>query len=152
VQAPEKSEEAKELADEGGMSHAAPMVSRQVASPEGWSIQMRAISMGDPVDLLDTLSNAILDCGGWILSRSANDSGIVNMLFEFERQACIDIYSTVVAAGLELSQSSHIRFTELCHCTIFQTDEHASEVVGIDLEIQTFSKDLLKTMEEIHAT
>jgi len=32
-------------------------------------------------------------------------------LFEFERQACVDIYSVLVAAGLELSQQGHIRFT-----------------------------------------
>ncbi len=145
-----KSEVAMGLADEGGMSHTATMVSKQMIPPEGWSIQMRAISMEDPIDVLENLSNAVLNCGGWILSRGANDSGVVNMLFEFERQACIDIYGAVVGTGLELSQSGHIRFTELCHCTLFQTDEHAHEVAGIELEIQAFSNDLLQAMESSH--
>lgn len=107
--------------------------------------------MEDPVDLLEMLSEAVLDCGAWVLSRGANDSGVVNILFEFERQACIDIYSAVVATGLDLSQSSHIRFTELCHCTLFQMHEHAHEVAGIDLEIQTFSNDLMKALESASA-
>ena len=116
-----------------------------------WSIQLRAISMEEPSGLVQTLTGAILGCGGWILSRGANDSGIVNLLFEFERQVCIEIYSILVAAGIELSQSSHIRFTELCHCTRFQSAECGSEVVCIDLEIQTFSGNGLRELEFSHA-
>ena len=80
-------------------------------------MQMKAISVEEPSRLVQTLTGAILGCGGWVLSRGANDTGTVNMLFEFERQACVDIYSVLIAAGLELSQSGHIRFTELCQCT-----------------------------------
>ena len=76
-----------------------------------WAIQMKAISIEDPSRLVQTLTGAILGCGGWVLSRGANDTGLVNMLFEFERQSCVDIYSLLIAAGLELSQNGHIRFT-----------------------------------------
>lgn len=127
------------------------MVSRQVVPQKGWSIQMRAISTEDPVDLLEILSETVLDCGAWVLSQGADDNGVVNILFEFERQACIDVYSAVVATGLELSQSSHIRFTELCQCTVFQSEEYADEVAGIDLEIQTFSSDLRAALESASA-
>ena len=84
-----------------------------------------------------TLTGAILGCGGWVLSRGANDSGVVNMLFEFERQACLDIYSVLVAAGLEINQSGHIRFTELCQCTRNNQRECGDENASVDLEIQT---------------
>jgi hypothetical protein len=60
------------------------------------------------------------------------------MLFEFERQACVDIYSVMIAAGLELSQSGHIRFTELCQCTRSHQQDCGAEIASIDLEIQTF--------------
>ena len=60
------------------------------------------------------------------------------MLFEFERQACVDIYSVLIAAGLELSQSGHIRFTELCQCTRSNTQDCGADTASIDLEIQTF--------------
>lgn len=100
-------------------------------------MQMRAISIEDPNRLVQILTGAILGCGGWVLSRGANDSGAVNMLFEFERQTCVDIYSVLIAAGLELSQNGHTRFTELCQCTRLHPRDCGSEIASVDLEIQT---------------
>jgi hypothetical protein len=60
------------------------------------------------------------------------------MLFEFERQACVDIYSVLIAAGLELSQNGHLRFTELCQCTRSSRLDCGADIASIDLEIQTF--------------
>jgi hypothetical protein len=84
------------------------------------------------------LTGAILGCGGWVLSRGANERGMVSLLFEFERQACIDMYSILIASGVQLSQAGHIDFTELCRCTRSQQPECATEVASVDLEIQTF--------------
>ena len=109
-------------------------------------MQMKAVSTEEPSRLVQFLTGAILGCGGWVLSRGADDSGAVNMLFEFERQACVDIYSVLIAAGLELSQSGHLRFTELCQCTRSQQRDCRSEIASIDLEIQTFPVDLLSAM------
>lgn len=103
-----------------------------------WAMQMKAVSIEEPARLVKTLTGAILGSGGWVLSRGANDRGTVSMLFEFERQACVDIYSVLIAAGLELSQSGHIRFTELCQCTRSQQEDIGREIASIDLEIQTF--------------
>jgi hypothetical protein len=105
-------------------------------------MQMKAISIEDPSRLVQTLTGAILGCGGWVLSRGANDYGTVTMLFEFERHACVDIYSVMIAAGLELSQSGHVRFTELCQCTRSHQQECGAEIASIDLEIQTFPFDM----------
>ena len=110
-----------------------------------WAMQMKAISIEDPARLVQTLTGAILGCGGWVLSRGANDTGMVNMLFEFERQACVDIYSLLIAAGLELSQSGHIRFTELCQCTRSHYQDCGTEIASIDLEIQTFPVEMVHT-------
>lgn len=109
-----------------------------------WAMQMKAISIEEPSRLVQTLTGAILGCGGWVLSRGANDTGMVNMLFEFERQACVEIYSILIAAGLELSQSGHIRFTELCQCTRSHQKDCGAEIASIDLEIQTFPTDLIR--------
>lgn len=103
-----------------------------------WAMQMKAVSIEEPARLVQTLTGAILGCGGWVLSRGANDTGTVTMLFEFERQACVDIYSVMIAAGLELSQAGHVRFTELCQCTRSHLRECGTEIASIDLEIQTF--------------
>jgi hypothetical protein len=79
-----------------------------------------------------------------VLSRGANDTGTVDMLFEFERQACVEIYSVLIAAGVELSQSGHIRFTELCQCTRSHQRDCGAEIASIDLEIQTFPVEMAR--------
>jgi hypothetical protein len=104
-----------------------------------WALQMRAISSDEPRRIVRTVTGAILGCGGWVLSRSASDEGLIDMLFEFERHSCLEIYSVLIAAGLELSQSAHIRFTELCQCTRMVRKDCSEEIVSIDLEIQTFA-------------
>jgi hypothetical protein len=109
-----------------------------------WAMQMKAISIEEPSRLVQSLTGAILGCGGWVLSRGANDTGMVNMLFEFERQTCVEIYSILIAAGLELSQSGHIRFTELCQCTRSHQQECGTEIASIDLEVQTFPTDPMR--------
>ena len=63
---------------------------------------------------------------------------------EFERQACVDIYSVLIAAGLELSQSGHIRFTELCQCTRSNQLECDGEIASIDLEIQAYPREAMR--------
>ncbi len=102
-----------------------------------WALQMRAISREEPSRTVKSLTGAILACGGWVLSRSATDSGLIEILFEFERRSCLEIYSILIAAGLELSQSSHIRFTELCQCTRMVHKDCQGEIVSIDLDVQT---------------
>jgi hypothetical protein len=115
------------------------------APPIPWALEMKAVSVEEPSRLVKTLTGAILGCGGWVLSRGASDSGIVNLLFEFERQACLDIYSVMIASGLELSQTGHVRFTELCQCTRSREQECGREIASVDLEIQTFPRVLGQT-------
>jgi hypothetical protein len=108
-----------------------------------WAMRLRAVSAEEPSRLVQCLTGAILGCGGWVLSRGANDTGLVNMLFEFERQACVDIYSLLIAAGVELNRNGHISFTELCQCTRSQQGVCATEIASIDLEIQTYPREML---------
>lgn len=103
-----------------------------------WALQMRAISREEPGRLVKLVTGAILGCGGWVLSRTASETGLIDILFEFERRACLEIYTVLIAAGLELSQAAHLRFTELCQCTRLGREERAEEIVSIDLEVQTF--------------
>jgi hypothetical protein len=111
-----------------------------------WALQMRSISREDPERVVRSVTGAILGCGGWVLSRSASDEGLIDILFEFERQSCLEIYSILIAAGVELSQSAHIRFTELCQCTRLVRKDCSEEIVSIDLEIQTFAMNEAKDL------
>jgi hypothetical protein len=103
-----------------------------------WALEMKAVSVEAPSRLVESLTGGIMGCGGWVLSRGADDAGRINFLFEFERHSCLDIYSILIAAGVELTPNGHIRFTELCQCTRSQQRECGAEIASIDLEIQTF--------------
>lgn len=107
---------------------------KQVAK-EPWALQVKAATAEEPQRLIQTLSGAILGCGGWVLSRGADESGMINILFEFERQHCIEMYTVLIAVGLELSQTAHLRLTELCQCTRSLRQECGGEIVGVDMEI-----------------
>jgi len=104
-------------------------------------MQMRAVSVEEPGRLVRVLTGGILGCGGWVLSRGADDTGRVNLLFEFERQACLDIYTVLIAAGIELTRSGHTRLTELCQCTRLGPEACGGEIASVDLEIQTYPLD-----------
>ena len=107
-----------------------------------WTMQINAASLQEPSWLVKVLTGAILGCGGWVLSRGASDAGTVHILFEFERAMCLEIYSVLMAAGLELSHNGHRRFTELCQCTRCRLADCESEIASIDLEIEAFGRDV----------
>lgn len=109
-----------------------------------WALQMQAVSIESPSRLVQSLTGAILGCGGWVLSRGATDTGVIHVLFEFERRVCVDMYSMLIAAGLELSHAGHLRFTELCQCTRSQPRDCGAEIASVELEIQTFPVELLQ--------
>ncbi len=115
-----------------------PIVDRPPGSSDPWLLQIGAIALEDPSQLVRILTGGILGCGGWVLSRGTSDKGRINLIFEFERRACIDIYTVLVASGIELSPSGHLRFTELCQCTRMSSDARGDDIASIDLEIQTY--------------
>jgi hypothetical protein len=112
------------------------------ATSAPWAMEMKAVSIEDPARLIQVLSGAIVGCGGWVLSRGATESGMVNIFFEFERQNCVDIYGELIGMGLVLSQSGHILLTELCQCTLNQPRDCSKDLASIDLEVQTYSVEI----------
>jgi hypothetical protein len=102
-----------------------------------WALEMKAACNEEPGRLAQILTGAILGLGGWAPSRGASDAGVVSILFEFERHACVEIYSVLIAAGVELGPSGHIRLTELCQCPLRHQQDCGTEITSIELEIQT---------------
>ncbi|HUH64333.1 MAG TPA: hypothetical protein VLZ50_15105 [Terracidiphilus sp.] len=123
----------------------------QATTATPWALEVKAISAEEPLRLVEALTGAILGCGGWVLSRGANETGTVSLLFEFERQACVEVYSLLIAAGVELSQAAHIQLTELCQCTCNHPDECANEIASVDLEVQTFPVETIQDFGAIEA-
>lgn len=118
-----------------------PMFDDAAPGPIPWAIQIRAVSPEEPSHLARALTGAILGCGGWVLSRGVNDSGTLNLVFEFERRISADIYTVLLATGVELSPYGHRCFTDLCQCTRFQDRKAGAKIASVDLEVQLLSGD-----------
>lgn len=75
-------------------------------------------------------------CGGCVLSRrfDAEQSAVIE--FEFIRASCVEMYSVLIAAGLELTAPSHIILSTLCQCTRETLETTASDPVRVELVIR----------------
>jgi hypothetical protein len=102
---------------------------------EGWFLRLTALSADDPQRLVRFLTGVLLGCGGWILTRTTEGDDLAVLDFEFARASCVEIYAALIASGLELSQDSHLRMAELCHCTRNLIQSKAFDVARIDLVI-----------------
>jgi len=119
---------------------------------QSWSIQIKAILTDEAARVTKLLTGAILATGGWVLSRGANDAGVVNMLFEFERQQCLEIYTMLIVAGLDLSPLGHLKLTELCQCTRNHFGDCRAEIVSVDLEINAYPAEIPQVSQGTNET
>lgn len=103
--------------------------------PEGWNLRLTALSSDEPERLVRYLTGALLACGGWVLTRTTQGKEAAELDFEFARAACVDIYSVLLAAGLELSKDSHLQMADLCHCTKNLLQSRAFDIARADLVV-----------------
>jgi hypothetical protein len=102
--------------------------------PQG--LQLRAFSVDDQKDLLQSLSLLLVTSGGWLLKHRRPAQGILQVVFEFERSAAVDIYVMLVSLGLELTANSHQALTGFCQRTVNLPAAQALLVAVCDLEIR----------------
>jgi hypothetical protein len=102
-----------------------------------WDLRLTATSPEDPQRVMRFLTGAVLSCGGWVLSRSMDGSDTVEISFEFARAVSLEIYSVLIAAGLELSRDAHMSLTELYQCTRNLMSAKAFDVARVRLLVLT---------------
>lgn len=107
-----------------------------------WSLRLTAISADEPERLVRFLTGALLACGGWVRTRTAQGDQAAELDFEFARAACVEIYAVLLAAGLELSRDSHLQLADLCHCTKNLIHTRAFDIARADLVVYHSSSKL----------
>jgi hypothetical protein len=78
------------------------------------SLDIQGFSYEERYGLLPTLTSAFVDCGGWILDCKALSPCTMEFRVEIQLRAVVDLYSSIVASGLELTRSGHLGLTHLC--------------------------------------
>jgi hypothetical protein len=80
------------------------------------SLDLQSFSYDDRANVLPVLLSALADCGGWILDRRTMSASMVELRVEVQLRSIVDFYGSIIAAGLELTRSSHLSLTDLCTC------------------------------------
>jgi hypothetical protein len=76
--------------------------------------ELRGYSFVDRQEILPTLTAAFSHCGGWVLERKAISATTMEFSIEIQLQAIVELYASLVAAGLELTRATHDTLTALC--------------------------------------
>jgi hypothetical protein len=80
------------------------------------SLDIQGFSYEERHGLLPTLTSAFADCGGWVLDRRTLSPNSMEFRLEIQLRAIIDLYASVISAGLELTRDGHLGLTHLCTC------------------------------------
>jgi hypothetical protein len=100
------------------------------------ALDIQGFSYEERHGLLPTLTSAFADCGGWILDRKTLSPTTMEFHLEIQLRAVVELYSSILASGLELTRAGHLGLAHLCTCRKnLATPSDLGQVVAIRLEI-----------------
>ncbi|HMF54627.1 MAG TPA: hypothetical protein VK593_09770 [Edaphobacter sp.] len=100
------------------------------------AIDIQGFSYEERGGVLPGLLASLADCGGWVLDRRTLSPSMMELRVEIQLRAILDLYGSIVAAGLELTRSSHLSLTDLCTCYRNATSlTDKGQVITLRLEI-----------------
>jgi hypothetical protein len=100
------------------------------------SLDIQAFTYEERQGLLLVLTEAFGDCGGWLLERKTLSPTNMEFRLEIQLRAVLDLYASIIAAGLELTRTGHDSLTELCtRRNHLRITAELGQVVAIRLEI-----------------
>lgn len=111
-------------------------IAEQDRGPRGWELNLAAECTDDTARTVRFLTGAVIACGGDVLSRRFDTEQSAAIEFEFIRATCVEMYSVLIAAGLELTAQSHLIMATLCQCTRETLEVTAGDPVRVELIIR----------------
>jgi hypothetical protein len=98
------------------------------------SLDIHGYSYSDRFQVLLTLTDSLTDSGAWITDRSTVSASTTQLRFEIQLYCVLDLYTALIATGLELTRAAHQSMTSLwtCHNNLATS---FNEVVAVRLEI-----------------
>ena len=82
----------------------------------GRVFELQGYSYGERSALLPGLTSAFAQCGGWVLDRKTTSPTTMEFHLELQLRAIVELYASLVAAGVELTRGAHATLTGLCTC------------------------------------
>jgi hypothetical protein len=112
-------------------------------------IDLRGHSYDDHRSIVAALLETMATCGCWVLDQRALSPTQTELRFEIQLRSVFELYSGLIAAGVELNRDSHLRLAVLCtlrghnprnakrrrvitiHLELSFLEEYASSATGI---------------------
>ena len=97
---------------------------------------LQGYSYQDRQGLLPSLTSAFTQCGGWVLERKTTSASTMEIRFEIQLNAIVQLYAALAETGVELTRSTHDTLTGLCisHKHLGNSC-HLSQVLTLRLEL-----------------
>jgi len=112
------------------------------------SLDIHGYSYSDRFNVLLSLTDSLTDSGAWITDRSTVSATATELRFEIQLGCVLDLYTALIATGLELTRAAHHSMTDLWTC-FNNLQGSCSEVIAVRLEIN-FLEDV--TLHSLLAT
>lgn len=78
------------------------------------AIELRGHSYDDHRRIVPALLESMAACGCWLLEQRALSPTMTELSLEVQLRSIYELYSGLIAAGVELTRDSHICMTGLC--------------------------------------
>ena len=98
------------------------------------SLDIHGYSYNDRFQVLLSLTDSLTDSGAWITDRSTVSASTTELRFEIQLHCVLDLYTALIATGLELTRTAHHAMTDLWTCYNNLTTSF-SDVIAVRLEI-----------------
>jgi hypothetical protein len=101
------------------------------------SLDIQGFTYEERYGVLPQLTAAFNHCGGWLLERKTLSPTHMEFTVEIQLRAVLDLYASVIAAGIELTRSGHEALTEQwTRRNHLRMGLELAQVVSIRLEIR----------------
>ncbi len=81
---------------------------------ESLIVELRGHSYADHRQVVPSLLDAVAACGCWVLEQRATSPTMTELRLEVQLRSVFELYSSLIAAGVELTRDSHTRMSGLC--------------------------------------
>jgi hypothetical protein len=93
------------------------------------SLDIATFSYEDRRIIYLAITEALEMCGCWLLDRRPTSLTQVEFSFELQLRSVVDLYAALIAAGLELTRTSHNDLTAFC--TLRQHQDYPNSLAGV---------------------
>jgi hypothetical protein len=100
------------------------------------SIDIQTFSYEERAAVLPQLTTSFVDCGGWILDRKTLSPTTIQFRIEIQLRSVLDLYTAILAAGVELTRAAHLALQDLCTCRQhLRSSVELGQVIALRIEI-----------------